>query len=292
MAHPIVVGVDGSESALDAVRWAAGEAARRGLGLRLVHVYGTPVGFPGGLLEPDAVRDALRKQGRTWLDEAWQAAREVTDALKPSLVLTAASVVPAMVKESRSASAVVLGTRGLGGFTGLMIGSSAVLLAGRAHCPMVVVRGAEAATGPVVVGVDGLPTSEEAVAFAFAEASLHDVDLVAVHAWSDSVADTVLLGRPEPPDFEPAQQRAYETLGERLAGWQEKYPDVHVRREVVREHPSAALLRHAHGARLVVVGTRGRGGFTGLVLGSTGQHLLHHAPCPVAVVRTAPETEG
>jgi len=102
----------------------------------------------------------------------------------------------------------------------------------------------------------------------------------------DAVTDTVLLGHPAPPDFEPAQQRAYETLAERLAGWQEKYPDVHVRREVVRDHPSRALLRYAEGARLIVVGTRGRGGFSGLVLGSTGQHLLHHAPCPVAVVRT------
>jgi nucleotide-binding universal stress UspA family protein len=291
MAHPIVVGVDGSESALAAVRWAAGEAARRGLGLRLVHVYSTPVGLPGGIIEPAAVLEALRKQGKEWLDEAWQAAREVSDTLRPSLVLSAASVVPAMVKESRTASLVVLGTRGLGGFTGLLIGSTAVLLAGRARCPMVVVRGEDTTRGPVVVGVDGLPTSEEAIAFAFAEASLHDAELVAVHTWTDTLADTVLLGHPEPPDFEPAQQRAYETLGERLAGWQEKYPDVRVRREVVRDHPSPALLRYAEGARLVVVGTRGRGGFTGLVLGSTGQHLLHHAPCPVAVVRSVSEDE-
>lgn len=288
MAHPIVVGVDGSESALAAVRWAAGEAARRGLELRLVHVYSTPVGLPGGIIEPGAVLDAMRRQGKEWLDEAWQAAHDVSDALRTSLVLSAASVVPAMVKESRAAAMVVLGTRGLGGFTGLLIGSTAVLLAGRAHCPMVVVRGEETTGGPVVVGVDGLPTSEEAVAFAFAEASLHGTELVAVHTWADALADTVLLGHPEPADFEPAQQRAYETLGERLAGWQEKYPDVRVRREVVRDHPSRALLRYADGARLVVVGTRGRGGFTGLVLGSTGQHLLHHAPCPVAVVRSVP----
>jgi nucleotide-binding universal stress UspA family protein len=292
MAYPIVVGVDGSDSALGAVRWAAGEAARRGLELRLVHVYSTPIGLPGGMIEPAVVQEALRKQGKQWLDEAWQAAHEVSDALRPSLVLSAASIVPAMVKESRAASLVVLGTRGLGGFTGLLIGSTAVALAGRALCPMVVVRGDEPAHGPVVVGVDGLPTSEEAVAFAFGEASLHNVELVAVHTWADSAADTVLLGHPEPPDFEPAQERAYETLGERLAGWQEKYPDVHVRREVVRDHPSQALLRYADGARLVVVGTRGRGGFTGLVLGSTGQHLLHHAPCPVAVVRSAQENDG
>jgi len=286
MAHPIVVGVDGSPSALEAVRWAAREATRRKLLLRLVHVYSTPIGLPGGIIDPAVVQEASRKQGREWLDEAWHAAREISGYLKPHLVLATASIVPTMVKESRTASLLVLGTRGLGGFTELLIGSTAVLLAGRAHCPMVVVRGDEPMNGPVVVGVDGLPTSEEAVAFAFAEASAHGADLVAVHAW----ADTVPLGHPEPPDFEPAQQRADETLGERLAGWQEKYPDVRVRREVVRDHPSRALLRHAEGARFVVVGTRGRGGFSGLVLGSTGQHLLHHAPCPVAVVRTGPES--
>ncbi|HYQ63991.1 universal stress protein [Actinophytocola sp.] len=290
MAHPIVVGVDGSPSALDAVRWAAREAVRRKLLLRLVHVYSTPVGLPGGIIEPAVVEKALRVQGRRWLDDAAQVASEVSPALKPALVLVAASVVPAMIKESVTGSLLVLGTRGLGGFTELMIGSTAVLLAGRAHCPLVVVRGDEPEHGPVVVGVDGLPTSEEAVAFAFAEASAHGADLVAVHTWADPVIDTILLGHPEPLDFEPAQQRAYETLAERLAGWQEKYPDVHVIREVVRDHPSRALLRHADGARLVVVGTRGRGGFSGLVLGSTGQHLLHHSPCPVAVVRTEPES--
>jgi nucleotide-binding universal stress UspA family protein len=289
MERPIVVGVDGSTSALHAVRWAAGEAVRRGLPLRFVHVYSTPVGLPGGIIEPAVVQDALRERGRQWLDEARQEAAAVSDDLHPSQTLAAASIVPMLVKESRTASMLVLGTRGLGGFAELLIGSTAVTLAGRTQCPMVVVRGEESVHGPVVVGVDGLPTSEAAVAFAFAQASLHDADLVAVHTWVDPVADTLLLGHPEPPDFAPARQRAHETLAERLAGWQEKYPDVHVTREVVRDHPSPALLRHAQSARLMVVGTRGRGGFSGLVLGSTGQHLLHHAPCPVAVVRTEPD---
>jgi len=291
--HPVVVGVDGSPSALRAVRWGAEEAVRRGLGLTLVHVYSTPVGLPGGIADPAALRSALRVQGRRWLSEARSVAAEVSADLRPDILLESAPIVPVLAKESLTASLLVLGTRGLGGFTGLLAGSTTVSLAGRSHCPMVVVRGDEdepPSDGPVVVGVDGLPSSEAAIAFAFAEASLHGADLVAVHTWTDSVADTLLLGHPEPPDFEPAQQRAHETLAERLAGWQEKYPDVHVTREVVRDHPSRALLRHAESARLVVVGTRGRGGFAGLVLGSTGQHLLHHAPCPVAIVRTEPAT--
>jgi nucleotide-binding universal stress UspA family protein len=291
--HPLVVGVDGSPSALHAVRWAAQEAVRRGLPLTLVHVYPTTVGLPVSIVEPAVVRDAMRAQGRRHLAEARSVVAEVSADLRTDTVLEAAPVVPVLVKESASASLLVLGTRGIGGFAGLLIGSTAVALAGRAHCPLIVVRGEdEAPQGPVVVGVDGLPDGEAAIAYGFQQASLHDTDLVAVHTWTDSVADTLLLGHPEPPDFEPAQQRAYETLAERLAGWQERYPDVHVTREVVRDHPSRALLRYAEGARLVVVGTRGRGGFKGLVLGSTSQHLLHHAPCPVVVVRTEPDGQG
>ncbi|MFI7680148.1 universal stress protein [Actinophytocola sp. NPDC049390] len=283
----IVVGVDGSASALDAVRWAAMEAGRRRMPLRLVSSYQLSAGV-AGVLDP-GVLDVLREQGRRWLAEARDVADEA--GVRTSIVLAPVPAVLLLVRESLDASLLVLGSRGFGGFTGLLIGSTAVALAGRAHCPMVVVRGEVPAHGPVVVGVDGLRDSEDAVAFAFAEASAQDADVVAVHVWHESLADAVLLGHPTPPDFDGAQQRAYETLAERLAGWQEKYPDVHVTREVVRDHPSEALLRYAEGARLVVVGTRGRGGVRGLVLGSTSQHLLQHAPCPVAVVRTEPDRE-
>lgn len=283
----IVVGVDGSASALDAVRWAAREADRRGLSLRLVNSYQLAAGVTG-ILDPGVI-DAMREQGRRWLADARDVAAET--GVRVSFALESAPAVEALLRESHAASLLVLGTRGLGGFAGLLVGSTAVALAGRAHCPLVVVRGEVPAHGPVVVGVDGSANSEAAVEFAFAEASAQDADIVAVHAWHDSPADAVLLGRTAPQDFEPAQQRAYETLAERLAGWQEKYPDVHVTREVVRDHPSTALLRCAEGARLVVVGTRGRGGFRGLVLGSTGQHLLHYAPCPVAIVRTEPDRD-
>lgn len=282
----IVVGVDGSPSALDAVRWAAGEAGRRGLSLRLVHACRLPPGMPGAL-DPGLVLDVMRDQGRRALAEARDVAEEA--GVNASAVLESDPVVPVLIEESRTASLLVLGTRGIGGFAGLLIGSTAVSVAGRAHCPVVVVRGEVPAAGPVVVGVDGRPDADAAVAFAFAEASAQGVDIVAVHVWHDSPADAVLLGHPAPPDFELAQQRAYETLAERLSGWQEKYPDVHVTRAVVRDHPSRALLRYAESARLVVVGSRGRGGFRGLVLDSTSQHLLHHAPCPVAVVRTEPD---
>jgi nucleotide-binding universal stress UspA family protein len=152
----------------------------------------------------------------------------------------------------------------------------------------VVVRGPEH-DGPVVVGVDGTPVGEAAIAFAFAEASTRGTDLVAVHTWTDLLLETAFAGESAVLDFSVVAQQAEELLGERLAGWQEKYPDVRIIRHVSRKRASRALLRHAEGAALVVVGSRGRGGFRGLLLGSTSQHLLHHAPCPVAVVRIMPE---
>lgn len=290
--QPIVVGVDGSSTALHAARWAAAEALRRQLPLHLVHTYDIPVGYAPGIVAPAAVREGMRQQGWDWLREAKTAVAEAAPDLTPELVIQHGPVVPILVDHSRNASMIVLGTRGLGGFTGLLIGSISVALAGHAHCPVVVARQPDATTdGDVVVGVDGTPAGEAAIAFAFEEASTRGRALVAVHTWADSVLEAALAGDTSMVDFNPLQRRGYELLAERLAGWQEKYPDVKVRREVVRDRPATALLRYATTAALVVVGTRGLGGFRGLVLGSTSQHLLHHAPCPVAVVRTDPEKE-
>lgn len=288
---PVMVGVDGSESALHAVRWAADEARRRGTTLRVVHAYEIPAGYPPGFVDWHMLHEALAAQGRSWLDRARDAAEETVPGLTVEVLEVRAGAVPTLVGKSEDAALLVLGTRGLGGFTGLLIGSTAVELAARAHCPVVVVRGPEHG-GPVVVGVDGTPVGEIAIAFAFAEASTRGTDLVAVHTWTDLLVETAFADGAAALDFTPLAQQAEEVLGERLAGWQEKYPDVRVTRHVSRERASRALLRHAEGAALVVVGSRGRGGFRGLLLGSTSQHLLHHAPCPVAVVRTMPEADA
>jgi nucleotide-binding universal stress UspA family protein len=278
--QPVVVGIDGSDSALSAAAWAAAIAARRDLPVRLVHAVDLPLVGPPDLVEVERLYEAVREQGQAYLDAANTAGVEAE--------LKDGPVVPTLVEESRQASVLVLGSRGTGGFTGLLVGSIPMAVAGRAHCPVVVVRSRDGepppVDGPVVVGVDGTPTSEAAVAFAFAEASARGSDLIAVHAWSDTVIDTVLASGSPVWDFAPAQLHATEILAERLAGWQERYPDVRVTREVVQVRPATALMSHAETAGLVVVGTRGRGGVLGLLLGSTSQQLLQHAPCPVAVV--------
>lgn len=271
----VVVGVDGSASALQAVRWAAGVAVRDDVPLRLVHAYELPIGLPAGVTEEGSFLKEMREQGRRWIAEAREAAADVDPALPIEIVLEPAPVATALLHESETASMMALGARGLSALTGLLVGCTSVAVAGHAHCPVVIARGANPgepppATGPVVVGVDATAVSDSAIAFAFAEAATRDVELVAVHAWTGSVFDTALTDN---------------TIDERLAGWQDKYPDVRVRREVVHERPSRALCRYSYGAQLVVVARRGRDAFRSLVLGSTSQYLLHHAPCPVAVTR-------
>lgn len=288
----VVVGIDGSDSALRAVRWAAEDARCRGAGLRIVHGVELLTGYAPRVVDWRALHAAVKDRGRGLLDEARAEAERVAPELHVDTALEVASAVVALVKESRDAALVVLGSRGLGGFSGLVIGSTAVELAAHAYSPIVVVRGEEEdhrSGGPVVVGVDGTPLGEAAIAFAFEQASARGADLVAVHAWSDLVLDAAYTTGSGAIDFGPLRQRSEELLAERLAGWPEKYPDVHVTREVVRERPTRALLRHGERAQLLVVGSRGRGGFRGLLLGSTSQHLLYHAECPVAVVRTAQE---
>jgi nucleotide-binding universal stress UspA family protein len=295
-SKPVVVGVDGSAAALLAVRWAAERASRDGVPLLLVHAYHLPIGFPSGVTEEESILDILRREGRRWLGEARVLATEVASELEVHTELAAMPTTTGLVHGSETASVLVLGNRGHNALTGLLLGSTSLALAGHALSPVVLVRnrvdGAEGApsTGPVVVGVDGTEASEAALAFAFAEASAEGALLVAVHAYAESVLEEALAADNAPLNWTLQREVAEAALAERLAGWQEKYPQVRVEREVVHDRATRALRRCAQTARLLVVGRRGHGGFRDLVLGSTSQQLLHHVTCPVAVVRT--ETTG
>ena len=282
----VVAGVDGSKHGLQAVRWAAAEAAQRGLPLRLVAAHSWTVGGlnPGLALDPFV---GLRDVSLEHLRVAAAAAARVAPQLEVEQVEVNGNPASVLRAESVRAELVVLGNRGLGGFTGLLIGSVAVELAAHAVCPVVVVRGPEPEYAsplhdPVVVGVDGSPTSEAAVAFAFEAASFRGVRLVAVHVWQDLLVEPTMAPS---LDWDALESDEREVLAERLAGYRAKYPDVPVWQLVVRDRPAHTLVMQSGRAQLVVVGSRGRGGFTGLLLGSVSQALLHHADCPVAVVR-------
>ncbi|MEU3764890.1 universal stress protein [Amycolatopsis keratiniphila] len=293
----IVAGIDGSGSARTAAMWAAGEADRRGLPLRLVHVYTVPaVNTPGVSVPREAVRAGFESRGLEWLAEA---RKDVLDRYPELVVETAArewSAVPALVQESLSATMVVLGSRGLGGFTGMLVGSTAVALAHHGHCPIVVARGNQPdgvvpQAGPVVVGTDGSPSSAAALAFAFDEAHQRKTALVVVRTWSEMFDHGTI--RPHFLDVDPAGIEAAErTEAEtQIAPWREKYPDVAVELVVRKGRPVRTLLEFGAKASLLVVGSRGRGGFQGMLLGSTSQALVAHSECPVAVIRPAAPAE-
>jgi nucleotide-binding universal stress UspA family protein len=293
----ITVGVDGSAGSTAAVAWAAKIASLRHLELRIVHgLQLAGLYYGGGLLGAgaEALFEAVQKDG----ERAIAAARSIAASIDKDLVVTTElpnePPVPMLIDESRHARLLVVGRTGTGGFADMLLGGTAASVASHAHCPVAVVRGRQDSTdipetGSVVVGVDGSPNSEQAISVAFEEASLRGVSLVAVHAWNDVTYEDAfgtarILTQPE--SLEEDEERL---LGQRLAGWQEKYPDVEIRRQLVRDRPRHVLIEESKTAQLVVVGSRGRGGFSGMLLGSTSQALVQHAGCPVLVVRPEPE---
>jgi nucleotide-binding universal stress UspA family protein len=160
----------------------------------------------------------------------------------------------------------------------------AVAVATHGRSPVAVVRGPYPATGPVVLGVDGSPAGEVAIGQAFEAASVRDATLTALLAWTPLLAGTPYADKVR-VHWDEVEEEQRQLLAQRLAGWQEEYPDVAVDRRVVRERATKALIEASRGAQLVVVGSRGRGGFAGLLLGSTSQALVQHAACPLVVVR-------
>lgn len=288
---PVVVGIDESDSAREAVRFAAAEAQRRHATLRIVLAFSLsdPVGGFDRAGIGEHYRESAVQGAEAALDAAEAVAREVAPDIQVEKDLRAGFPVPVLLDESERARTVVLGSRGLGGFAGLLIGSVAVALASRGQSPVVVVREVPSAPGaveetplPVVVGVDGSPTSEAAVAFAYEEAALRGAPLLAVHTWTDYAIEPTIATM---IDWNAIEDDERLVLGERLAGWSAKYPDVEVSRVVVRDRPAHALVEQSKNAQLVVVGSRGRGGAAGLFLGSVSHGVLHHAHCPVAIVR-------
>ncbi|MGW0483593.1 universal stress protein [Nonomuraea sp. NPDC003214] len=273
MVKSVVVGVDGSAPSDTALEWAAADARRRGLGLRLVHVcehsrFGREAtDYCAGTLE--AARDRVSRSA---------------GGVEVTTELLAGHVVDAMVGESATADSVVLGSRGLGGFKGLLIGSVSVGVAGHAACPVVIVRGsAEPAHGRVVVGDDGSRCAETALAYAAEQARARDVPLLVTYAWQVPVTPSLAVG------YSALLERSCEaelrTAAERLRVWREKHRDIEIVGEQIAGHPAEALIKAGETADLVVVGTRGLGGFASAVLGSVSRTVLQQATCPVAIVR-------
>lgn len=282
-SNTVVVGVDGSESAQRAVRWAAEEAVRRSASLRIVHAE---LPLPADALDMTGMaRGALHDEAWRWVHHATGVAGKVDPELEIQVRVEVHSPVWMLEEESETAGLVVVGSRGLGGFSGLLLGSVAVALSCHGKCPVVVVRGEGPVPGaPVVVGVDGAPENRVVVDRAFEEARAQGTSLIAVHAWDPPMRDEEIARGFGIVWSELDKVRAA-MLDQRLEACADRYPGVRVERHVVHGSPARRLVELSAHASLLVVGSRGRGGFAGMVLGSTSQALIRHALCPVLIVR-------
>ncbi|MFD0274227.1 universal stress protein [Kitasatospora sp. NPDC127111] len=278
--RPVVVGVDRSEANHWAVRWASDEAAWRGLPLLMLHAQDWPVGTPP---EPGPDHPAhrwaigLRAAGDTLLESARLTATERHPDLEITARLVEGRPVHVLREAADGAAQLVLGIRRLTeAHSALPIGSTGASLVGHLPCPVALVPEPVpdvSGGGPVVVGVDGSAASEAAIGFAFEEASLGGVDLQAVE-----------VRRPKEAEWPELVETALADLGEALAGWREKYPDMRVRHEVLTGDPARMLAIAAARARCLVIGSRGLGGFRGMLLGSTGRALVHRCTSPLVIV--------
>lgn len=284
----ILVAVDGSPESMAAVAWATRDAALRHTVLTLVHVV-APVASGGAWPEMPVPGNFLQwqdEEARRVLQEARDVVADNSQAGAPAMVHSVVlhgPVVSTLVDRSKDADMMVVGSQGRGAFSRALLGSVSTGLVHHAHCPVAVIRDGAPAAGPqapVLVGVDGSPASLAATEIGFEEAAQRGVELVALHAWHD-VSMIELPGL----NVEEMEQQAHQALAERLAGFQERFPEVPVRRVVVRDQPARQLVEHGKDAQLVVVGSHGRGGFAGMLLGSVSTAVVHAVATPVVVAR-------
>ena len=281
----VVAGFDGSETARTALEWAADQALTLGRGLTLVHALMPPV-TTGGLgvsLPPSLdLLDELERQALAQLDEA-AAALDVTDTRTRINVGSASAV---MIEASETAHLVVVGSRGRGGFKGLLLGSVSAQIAAHALCPVAVIREAPPADARhVVVGIDGSPGAEAALAFAFDQASRRGWSLIAVHAWDVPAYDLLIVPNgPVPVPLSDVADEEVRLTAEVLAGFRDDYPDVEVEERLVRSPAVQALIDASDKAALIVVGTHGHGPTVSALLGSVSNGVLHKSRRPVVVI--------
>jgi nucleotide-binding universal stress UspA family protein len=270
----VLVGYDGSPGSEQALSWAVREARSRGLPLTVCHAWS-----PGFHVLPGdaAVFDLARQCGERVMADGLQHARRVMapDDVHPQLIEGPAAAM--LCERSDGAGMVVVGSQGRSGVAGLLLGSVSSQVAAYGHGRVVVVRGhwrpaAGYAPGPIVVGVDGSAVAQAAGDFAFEEAALRDAPLLAVCALADA-----------PGGLGGARERA-EDFEQTVGLWEKEHPEVTVSQRISVGGARDALLAAAHGAQMLVIGSRGRGGVRGMMLGSISRAVLDHAPCPVGVV--------
>jgi nucleotide-binding universal stress UspA family protein len=288
--RPVVVGLDRSPQAFAALEYAATLAARRKAPLRVVHAYEpsqftvrSTVGWT-----PD-LTGVLRNVAERLVSDALDVVRTCYPEVEVSARLEPGSAVEMLLAECDGAQAVVVGSRGSGGFADMLVGSTTLHVAAHGHGVVVAVPTPVEGRAPgrgVVVGVDGSAVSEPAIGYAFEAAADSGEPLTAVHVWYDVARDGSGRILPLSRSPQPSEEDRL-LLAESMAGWREKFPDVEVVHKVVHGHPVSVLVDESRDAALLVVGCRGRGALRRLLLGSVSHGVLHHATVPVAVVHGA-----
>ncbi len=292
---PILVGYDGSEPSKLALRWAMEEAVLCAVPVRILHAQLPDLAVNGmGTPYYDAADDPGFDRGSELLDEALTLAKTWAPDVSVSSRLATTGAALALLSDMDAASLLVVGSRGHNAFHALLIGSTSLHVATHADVPVVIIHAMDDAVagqeaGRVVVGVDSAGASDEALGRAFAEAQLRGIGLTAVRSWYSDYLDVPSPragGSSVPMDTTAIVEDESADLARAVETWASKHPDVDVRQHVVRGRPAEVLLDEGRGAELVVVGSRGRGGFRTLLLGSVGHAVIRHATSPVMVVRT------
>jgi nucleotide-binding universal stress UspA family protein len=289
---PVVVGSSSSTASRQAVLWAAAEADSRRRPLRIVHAFDVPV---EELLrvhlphEPSMV-EPMREAAEHGVDDLAQECLRHHPDLQVSTDVLMGPPISVLHGETEDASLLVLGASALSA-TRRMLGSTAAELVRQSAVPVVVVRDVEGAREVhhrVTVGVDGSPTSSQAIGFAYEQAARWKAELVAVNAWNGAAFNALAPGRSWELDGAEIERECQRVVAESVAGWDEEFPDVVVRREIsATRRPEDVLLDAGKRTDLLVVGSHGRGAVRAALLGSVSHAVLHYAPCTVAVVKAA-----
>ncbi|MEV0947744.1 universal stress protein [Rhodococcus sp. NPDC049939] len=287
--HSVVVGLDGSDTSTKAVLWGAAVASKWDAPLSLVHALPQdgPMYSPAAVMLESRFLTQVREDGEAIIDAAQSLLGQQFPDLEMDTTISPGRSGAALLEASTRARLIVLGSTGAGAFRSVFVGSTALHVANRAPCPVVVLRGEGAPPDqrPVVVGIDGSDLSREAVTRAFEFASFFDAPLVGVHTWQGSPS----MGggtRGLLVDWDAVRQEEEALLAEGLAGESETFPDVVVTQIAEQGSAADAMMKHAKDAQLIVVGSHGRGPVLGALMGSTSQNLLHHATCPIMICRS------
>ncbi len=290
MSKPIAAGVDGSDQALAAAYYAADLARRNDAPLRLIYVleslyYGMSPMFAAAGSGYGVAEEELRSAARQTLDDITDRIRAAHPDIELEPRLREGGAAAVLVAETQEAGVTVLGSRGLGGFAELMLGSVSSQVTAHAHGPVVVYRPPHTEHGPVLVGYDGSDSAAAALDFAVREALSLDVPLVVANVyWPEPWG---FGDAPVPDPNVTAAHEAQALVEAAVSAYQQKNPKLRVETRTIHSiNPEHSLIEESKHAGLTVVGSRGRGGFTGLLLGSVSQALVHHAAGPVAVVHS------